>query len=178
MMPLTERIRSEASDSRITRITGIAPATAASKYKSQPLASARAKSASPRSASSALLAVTTCFFAFKAARTNRSATATPPMSSTTMSTSSRVTSSNASSSKAMLGSCARTMSSRAGSLSATAASLMAAPARWPMRSACCNNAVTTPSPMTPQPHNPTRTWRSNPLPPRSGHGSRHDRSVI
>ncbi len=46
-MPITREIRSPASDSRIGRISGMAPATAASKYRSAPAASAATYSSGP-----------------------------------------------------------------------------------------------------------------------------------
>ena len=58
-MPITEVISSPTSDSRSGRMIGMAPATAASKYRSTPACSAAANRVAPSSASSALLAVTT-----------------------------------------------------------------------------------------------------------------------
>ena len=58
-MPTTRLIRSPASDCVSGRITGIAPATAASKYRSHGGVSAASASSPVSSASSALLAVTT-----------------------------------------------------------------------------------------------------------------------
>ena len=58
-IPITRVIRSPASDSRSGRSSGIAPATAASKYRSAPDGPAAANRSAACSASSALFAVTT-----------------------------------------------------------------------------------------------------------------------
>ena len=58
-MPMTRTICSPASDSRNGRMTGMAPATAASYRRSTPAAAATSASSAPATASSALLAVTT-----------------------------------------------------------------------------------------------------------------------
>ncbi|SKY08291.1 Uncharacterised protein [Mycobacteroides abscessus subsp. abscessus] len=91
-IPATRSTVSPARDCISGRTTGIAPATAASKYRST-LASAAAVASSPvYSASSALLAVTTDLPDCSAVRITSRAGSIPPMSSTTMSTSSRATS--------------------------------------------------------------------------------------
>ena len=58
-MPITRRMCSPTSDSRSGRMSGMPPATAASKSRSTPAASAAANSSAPTLASSSLLAVTT-----------------------------------------------------------------------------------------------------------------------
>jgi hypothetical protein len=80
-------MRSPASDSRSGRISGIPPATAASKRRSTPAVAAASNSSAPQLASSSLLAVTTGLPAFNAERIRVRAGSTPPITSTTMSTS-------------------------------------------------------------------------------------------
>ena len=86
MMPEIPVISLPARASRRVLITGIPPATAASKRRDTPCASASAASSLPHSAISALLAVTTCLPAVSALVTRSLAVVVPPMSSTTTST--------------------------------------------------------------------------------------------
>ena len=95
-IPITEVISSPTSDSRSGRMIGIAPATAASKYRSAPACSAASNNAAPSAASSSLFAVTTEAPCRIAAKINDRAGSIPPMTSITRSTSSRVTSASAS----------------------------------------------------------------------------------
>ena len=93
-IPATRRTVSPASDWVSGRITGIAPATAASKYRSTPARSAASASSPVDWASKALLAVTTDLPCSSAVRMALRAGSTGPINSTTMSTSERETSSS------------------------------------------------------------------------------------
>ena len=95
-IPMIREMRSPASDSRSGRISGMAPATAASKYRSAPAASAASYSSGPCSASSALLAVTTPAPRFSAVSSRSLVGSMPPITSTTTSMSSRATTPSAS----------------------------------------------------------------------------------
>ena len=86
-MPATASMRSLARPSRKLRSTGIPPATEPSKYSARLCSAAVAKISAPRSASTALLAVTTCLPERRAARMYSQAGSTPPTSSTTTSSS-------------------------------------------------------------------------------------------
>ena len=103
-MPITRRMRSPASDSRSGRISGMPPATDASKRMSTPAPSAVSNSSRPWVASSSLLAVTTGFPAISASTMRVRAGSIPPMTSTTMSTSGSPTTAPASSVKQRAGS--------------------------------------------------------------------------
>ena len=82
-MPKTRVIWFAVSVSRMALITGMPPATAASKLSSRPLSSALRASSVPWRARRALLAVTTCLPAAMAARTLSSAgPLSPPINST------------------------------------------------------------------------------------------------
>src|SRR4029077_71314 len=96
-MPATRSTVSPASDWVSGRMTGIAPATAASKYRSTWACSAACANSPVDTAISALLAVMTDLPCSSALRIALRAGSTGPMSSTTMSTLSRDTSSSMSS---------------------------------------------------------------------------------
>ena len=92
-MPITVVISSPTSDSRSGRMMGMAPATAASKYRSTPARSAAAYSSWPCAASSALFAVTTEAPEANAACSRLLAGSIPPITSTTTSTPDRTSAS-------------------------------------------------------------------------------------
>ena len=73
-------------ESCTVRMIGMPPATAASKWIGVSFSLDKANNSMPRSASRALLPVTTGFFARSAAATISNASVVPPISSTTMST--------------------------------------------------------------------------------------------
>jgi hypothetical protein len=85
-IPVRRRIFSPASDSRSGRISGMPPATDASKSRSTPARSAASKSSVPTLASNSLLAVTTGLPFANAARMSDRAGSMPPITSTTTST--------------------------------------------------------------------------------------------
>ena len=85
MMPAIHSMRLAASPSRSALIVGMQPATAASNATITLCLRAAAKISLPCSASSALLAVTTCLPRTIAARIASFATVVPPITSTTMS---------------------------------------------------------------------------------------------
>src|SRR5438270_301307 len=88
---MTRLICSPASDSRNGRMSGMAPATAASNSRSRPAAAAASNSSAPTLASSSLLAVTTGLPALRASRIRLRAGSMPPITSTTTSTSGSLT---------------------------------------------------------------------------------------
>ena len=90
-MPATRSTVSPASDWVSGRMTGMAPATAASKYRSTRAFSAASASSPVDCDNRALLAVTTDLPCSSAVRIALRAGSTGPISSTTMSTSSRET---------------------------------------------------------------------------------------
>src|SRR3954454_1573083 len=156
-MPRTRRTRSPAKDSRNGRRMGMAPATAASKYRSRPAFSAASKSVGPSSASSALLAVTTLAPASSAASTRLRAGSIPPTTSTTTSTP-EVTKPMAS----VVISSRGTSTSRgaSGRRTATPTSSSEAPTRAARSSACSSSSRTTWLPTEPQPSRATRNERA------------------
>jgi hypothetical protein len=85
MMPATHSMRLAVSPSRSALMIGMPPATAASKATVTPRLRAASKISLPCTASSALLAVTTCLPASIACITKVRAMPVPPISSTTMS---------------------------------------------------------------------------------------------
>ena len=89
-------MRSPANDSRSGRMSGMPPATDASKRRSTPAPSAVSNSSRPTFASSSLFAVTTGLPAFNASMMSSRAGSMPPMTSTTTSTSSATTTAAAS----------------------------------------------------------------------------------
>ena len=89
-------MRSPTSDSRRGRISGMPPATAASKSRSTPAPSAAWNSSAPAVASSSLLPVITGLPAFIAARISSRAGSRPPITSTTTSMSGSSTTERAS----------------------------------------------------------------------------------
>ena len=83
MMPAIHSMRLAVSPSRSALMIGMPPATAASKATMTPFSRAAAKISLPCTASSALLAVTTCLPAPIASSTSSRAMPVPPISSTT-----------------------------------------------------------------------------------------------
>src|SRR5215217_4700893 len=153
-MPSTRSTRSPAIDSRTGRTIGMAPATAASKYRSTPCSSAAAYSVGPSSASSALFAVTTEAPCAIACRISERAGSMPPMTSTTRSA--PVTRSLAS----VVNSSAGTpLAARSRPVRRTAmpTSSSRRPTRAASSSACVVNSRATCVPTTPQPSNATRS---------------------
>src|SRR5262245_34491761 len=149
-------MRSPCSDSRSGRSSGIAPATAASKYRSAPPSAAASCRLPPSSASSALFAVTTLLPPRSASTSHVRAGSMPPTTSTTTSMSSRLTRPSAS----VVNSFGSTRSgprSRPGRRTAIPASSSGAPIRAVRSAACSCNSRTTSLPTVPQPSRATRT---------------------
>ena len=157
-IPMTRRSRSPVSDSFSGRISGMPPPTAASKYRSRPLASDASNSSRPRVASSSLFAVTTGLSRSNAARTSSPAGSSPPISSHTMSTSGSSTTAIGSFTNADGG--RGTSRALAGSRTATLRTSSRHPARRSMSSRWLSSRRTTAAPTVPHPSIPTRRTRS------------------
>src|SRR5215470_3140646 len=149
-MPKAERMRFAGRPSLTARISGMPPATAASKPSITRLRRASSNSSGPWWASRALLAVTTCLPACSAFKMKVRAGSSPPISSITICT--------AGSSIAWLasptrGRRARSMPSRGRVMSASAT--RASASRHPVRSAISApwlwSTLTTPQPTVPRP---------------------------
>ena len=158
-IPITSRMRSPANDSRRGRMSGMAPATAASKSRSTPDALAMSASAPPWEAMSSLLPVTTGFLAARAASMRPRAGSMPPMSSTTTSTAGSSTKALASPVSKWAGISGRT---RAGSPTATPARVRRTPERAAMPAASDRRSETKAPPTLPAPSTATLTAGTSP----------------
>src|SRR5438876_1167240 len=149
-MPYTRASRFPARPSRRVLITGIPPATEASKERTTRLSSASAASLVPSRAISALLAVTTCLQCCRAVSTTLCAIpSAPPINSTT-------TSISGSAAIAAASSYQRTAErsiprSRRRSRAETATTTILRPARCAKRSACRSSSCKVPAPTVPRP---------------------------
>src|SRR5207302_9057332 len=136
--------------SRKVLITGMPPATAASKASATPASSARAASRVPFSAINALLAVTTCFlWASAVSMTWRATPSAPPINSTTASISGSAAIATASSYQRTAD--RSTPRSRRRSRADTAATMMRRPARTASSSAWRASNCKVPPPTVPSP---------------------------
>ena len=154
MIPTIEWIRLPMKDSWTVLMIGMPPATAASKWIGVSCSFDSANSSTPRSASSALLPVTTGLPAFSAAATISKASVVPPISSTTMSTAGSSTSSRHEVVRVSSGKV--TGRSFEGSRTSTLAisSFTWPPVRAEIRPALRSRASTTPEPTVPRPARP------------------------
>src|SRR6266566_2941416 len=149
-MPSTRAKRLPARLSRNVLMTGMPPATAASKASATPAFSASAASRVPCSAINALLAVTTCFLCLSALSITLSATpSAPPISSTTTSISGSAAIATASSYQRAADK--STPRSRRRSRADTAATTMRRPARVAKSSAWRASSWRVPAPTVPSP---------------------------
>src|SRR6267143_6546505 len=155
-MPASDRTRLATRPSLTARMSGMPPATAASKARVTPRRRASSYSSAPWCASSALLAVTTCLPAASARRMNVRAGSRPPTSSITMCTEGSARTFAAS---LVIGSAARSRPSRGRvrSVSAMAARASRQPARSSSIARCAVRIFTTPAPTVPRPSRPMRT---------------------
>src|SRR5256714_6272010 len=151
-------MRSPARDSRSGRMSGMPPATDASKRRSTPEPSAVSKSSLPALARSSLLAVTTGFPDLSASVMSERAGSIPPITSTTMSMSGSVTTAWPSCVNRFAG--RGTSRSRPGSRTATRVTSRCTPARCSISSAFSCSRRTSAEPTCPQPSRPTRTVSS------------------
>ena len=153
-MPCTERKRSPAVDSWMTRRIGIPPATLASKPIGRLCDAARRNSSSPCSASKFLLAVTTGLPCSSEERRSSSDSPVPPIVSTTTSTlgsfSKRRQSATAHAPAGVSWGC--TLERRH-----TAVTTRRTPLRCAIRSACLTMISAVARPTVPNPTMPTRT---------------------
>src|SRR5579863_3778772 len=155
-MPAMRRMRLAASPSRSALMTGMPPATAASKASGTPRSSAAAASEAPCTASSALLAVTTGLPAAMAAWANaRAGPSEPPISSTTTSTAGSAASATGSSYQRRPDS--DTPRSRVRSRADTAVTAIGRPARAVTMSALSRSSFSTPPPTVPRPATATES---------------------
>src|SRR5579859_622028 len=154
-MPMTRRMRSPASDSRSGRISGIPPATDASKSRSTPASAAASKSSDPTLASSSLLAVTTGLPPLRASKIRPRAGSMPPITSTTTSIDGSATTAWASLVSTPPG--RDTVRSRVVLRTATAASSSRRPVRASIAPGSLTSNSTSAPPTWPQPSRPTRT---------------------
>ena len=153
MMPASMSIRLAASPSRSALTMGMPPATAASKATITPCSRAFAKISLPYTASSALLAVTTCLpFAMAASTTSR-ATVVPPITSTSTSMAGSLTMSKGSSLMAMSGPTILRTASRP--RDTTRVTRIRQPERRLISSALFFRTSNTPLPTVPSPSSPT-----------------------
>src|SRR5512132_1656106 len=157
-MPMIDVRRSAVRDSFSGRTNGIPPPTAASKYRSRPLASEASKSSRPRVDSSSLFAVTTGFSRSNAARISEPAGSDPPISSHTMSMSGSSTTSMGSAVNAE--GWAGTSRRFEGWRSASFETSRRHPARRAMSARWSWSSRVTAVPTVPQPSSPTRSVRS------------------
>src|SRR6266446_3909081 len=152
-MPKAESTRLAGSPSLTARMSGMPPATAASKPSITRLRRAASKISGPWWASSALLAVTTCLPASRALRMNVRAGSSPPTSSMTTWTA------GSSSTSAASGTSGRRLRSRPSRWRVVSASAMACRvSRQPTRSCISapwvSRTLTTPLPTVPRPRRP------------------------
>src|SRR5579862_3607270 len=157
-IPVTRRIRSPASDSRRSRMSGIPPPTAASNNRSTPAVAAASNSSCPTLATSSLLAVTTGLPALRAARIRVRAGSIPPMTSTMTSTDGSATTAAASWVSRLRSTAAGR--SRVVERTATGPTSRRKPVRPAMTSASRVRIVTSALPTLPHPRIPTRTLSS------------------
>ncbi len=171
-MPVTRRMRLPARPSRTALMTGMPPATAASKASTAPPASAAPASSAPCSASSALLAVTTWRPARKDASTReRAGLPVPPISSATTSTAGSDARPSGFSCQAYAARSVPRLRERSRAL--TAVPTLGRAARAGMTSAFSRSSRSTPAPTVPSPAIPTRrgfaagvwpAWFNAPMP--------------
>ncbi|CAB4587420.1 unannotated protein [freshwater metagenome] len=155
MMPMTRLTGSPRRLSRSARMTGIPPATAASKSKSTPAASAAPNSSTPTLANSSLLAVTTGLPSDSAVEMSSRAGSMPPMTSTTRSTSGSLTTAWAS--RVRSPSASEISRSRERLRTATLTTSRRMPVRASMPFDCCAMSPMRAAPTFPQPSTPMRT---------------------
>src|SRR3569623_215952 len=155
MMPASHSMRLPARSSGIVLMTGMPPATAASKATITPCCCASAKITYPYFAISALLAVTTCLPLAMARRTRSSAVVVPPINSTTTSTSGSSTTANGSSVSVMPA--VSQLRVRLRSRAAARVMTMPRPARRSISWALRFSTFTVPPPTVPRPTSPTFT---------------------
>ena len=157
-MPARASTRLAARPVRSASTMGMPPATEPSKPNDRPRSRALAKSASPQEASSALLAVTTCWPAAMAFCTSVFAAPSPPISSNSTSTSllasERSSVSNSAPPSAMFGFGVRL---------ATRVNSTGRPARSAMASRFSIKSLATLAPTVPRPARPTRRGVKAPL---------------
>ena len=151
-MPAKASMRLAARPLRTASMMGMPPATDPSKPNDRPRSWALAKSVSPQAASSALLAVTTCWPAAMAFCTSVFAVPSPPINSTSTSTSllasERSSVSNSAPSRGMSG---------LGVRLAARTSSIGRPARAAMASRFSIKSLATLPPTVPSPARPTRS---------------------
>ena len=154
-MPMMRRTGSPASDSRSARTSGMPPATAASKRRSHPAASAALNTSAPTLASSSLFAVTTGLPCLSAVRISSRAGSMPPMTSTMRSIVGSSTTSAAS--RVSRPSGIGTARSRERLRTATRATESDSPVRASIDAARSSMSPTSGPPTLPQPRMPMRT---------------------
>ena len=155
MMPAMLRMRLADKPSRRALMIGMPPATAASNCTITFFSSASAKTSLPYSASSFLLAVTTCLPWRMASNTSSLAASVPPNTSATMSTSGWRTTSNGSAViRVSGGQAARALAS---SRVDTINTFTARPSRRLISAAFARNTSAVPLPTVPKPKMPILT---------------------
>ena len=157
MIPITRDTGSPRRLSRNALITGIPPATAASKRRSTPAESAAVNNSTPTLANNSLLAVTTGFPDANAAVINSRAGSIPPMTSTTRSIVGSATTAWVSRVRSSLGTA--TSRSRERFRTATAPISREMPVRAAMKEACSCIREYRAAPTLPHPSRPMRTTR-------------------